>query len=285
MAELARSFDAGTAQGSAPPAVGDQTASPAGPTQMVEPGIGMRGIVVGRSTVEDVLSTFGRDAKIHRYSSHDPFGVRCWRVCTRTDCRSRTQPEPNGSIGLGAGGKLEPVVETEDGLARTSLTSGTFLWPRVGLALLVALGVGYAWTSISLSIAEVDPLGGAVGALVCPGLCRYCAPPMLAVSWSTTTRGSSSEQGVFVCGLKNEDFTETPRVDLALSASRGDPELDERYVPFAEVMLLLSFPVFVLTVAGFIALGARKRLRLRRVLLGQLGVVLAPDDLRLYPLP
>ena len=45
------------------------------PKIVVQPGVGVAGMVIGESTAEDVLTTYGRDAKVSRHSDGEVFNI------------------------------------------------------------------------------------------------------------------------------------------------------------------------------------------------------------------
>ena len=153
-------------------------------------------------------------------------------------------------------------LETE--LAHQRPVTGSMVLSRALIALLVTVPFSLLWCAIALTAAEADPAFGAIGGLLCEGNCKDCAPPLRAVSWSTTSNGNTSQEGLYVCSDRNGEVAGLPRSEFFVKAAHEDPWLMEYHVPFIAVTFTFATLVFPILFSILVIASIIRRIKLRQ---------------------
>ncbi len=167
----------------------------------------------------------------------------------------------------------EEIWELEAALAHTNLVSGDMVLRRAVVAALACCAFSLLWNAIFLTAAQTDPLFGGVGALLCPGYCDDCTPPLMAVAWSTTSNGSRSQEGAFLCSAKDGRVAELTFAEIIDKVDDDDPAMMKYHLPFLLVTFTVGGLLFLVVFPLLLGLGIRTRYRERRTLESRLAAI------------
>ncbi len=131
-----------------------------------------------------------------------------------------------------------------------------------------AFGVSFIATVVSI-IAEIDPVFGAAGRIICPNICEGCRPPFRSISWTTTTNGSDEETCTLIfCDDSRRTVSSMTQADLFQKATTSDPALLRYEVSDFHIIgiaMLFYFPILFMGVFLFrIRLRKARRARIER---------------------